>query len=225
VHAWELCADADTRDELTAQAERESSGSAVAAISLLRSSSTVLQPSGSKRNASIGRPPRPDNAKKTKFSRTQSSVARLETIAKEVQKVQEGEKSKGFPRLLSPTDSDKENWSPDEDGNPQASQRPRLGPSKASFKSQNPRRLGRVLQVSDGPALLGNRANTAPGRHDGSVKPSLEIFEDGERQPGAGAPKRADEVETFMRGDVSPSKRGDMDCVAGLLSLSQGAWR
>jgi hypothetical protein len=36
---------------------------------------------------------------------------------------------------------------------------------------------------------------------------------------------RDDEVSRFMCGDVSPSKKGDMDCVAGLLSLSQGAWR
>ncbi|KAI9171622.1 LIM/homeobox protein Lhx5 [Paramyrothecium foliicola] len=200
VHAWELCADADTRDELTAQAERESSGSAVAAISLLRSSSSVLQPSGSKRNASLNRQPRPDNAKKAKLSRAHSSVARLETIAKEVQKVQEGDKGKGFPRLLSPTDSDKENWSPDEDGNPHASHRSRLLPSKAPMaKSQNPRRLGRVLQMQAGPALLGGRANTAPARHD---KGAVEIFEDGERQSKKSGAKGDEEVEHFMRGDV-----------------------
>jgi hypothetical protein len=28
-----------------------------------------------------------------------------------------------------------------------------------------------------------------------------------------------------MRGEVSPSKRGDLDCIQGLLSLSQGNWR
>ncbi|KAJ3577095.1 hypothetical protein NPX13_g3472 [Xylaria arbuscula] len=40
VHAWESCCEADTRDELTRQAENESSGSAIAAISLMRSSSS-----------------------------------------------------------------------------------------------------------------------------------------------------------------------------------------
>ena len=50
----------------------------------------------------------------------------------------------------------------------------------------------------------------------------VDIFEDGDKPPAAG---REDEVEKFMRGEVSPSKKPDMDCVAGLLSLSQGAWR
>jgi hypothetical protein len=54
------------------------------------------------------------------------------------------------------------------------------------------------------------------------VKEGVEIFEDAVKKPH----HREDDVERFMRGgDVSPSKKPDMDCVAGLLSLSQGAWR
>ncbi|GKT48383.1 uncharacterized protein ColSpa_08564 [Colletotrichum spaethianum] len=129
--------------------------------------------------------------------------------------------------LISPGDSDKENWSPDADGNPR--QMPPLSdvrrplPTTASSKP-NARRTGRVLQDNSVPATFsGNRARTMPamGRRDSGK--DLTIFEDGRSSP---APKETEEVEKFMRGgEVSPSKKGDMDCIAGLLSLSQGAWR
>ena len=45
----------------------------------------------------------------------------------------------------------------------------------------------------------------------------------GKRAAGRGG--KEDDVDKFMRGSVSPSKKPEMDCVAGLLSLSQGAWR
>ncbi len=87
-HAWEFACDAETRDdELTAQAEHESNGSAVAAINLLRSTSgsagSVLQPNSSKRNAPWPRPAsRASNtAKKPKLSRASSSVGRMESAA------------------------------------------------------------------------------------------------------------------------------------------------
>ena len=124
--------------------------------------------------------------------------------------------------LLSPSgDSDKENWSPDEDGRA-VSRRP--APSVP--RAQNPRRTGRALQDQHGPGLLaGSRANTAPEpRNPRLVKGAggIEIFED----PAAIRPAIADEeVQRFMRGEVSPSKKGDVDCVAGLLALSQGNWR
>ncbi|KAJ2985746.1 hypothetical protein NUW58_g5369 [Xylaria curta] len=61
---------------------------------------------------------------------------------------------------------------------------------------------------------------------------AVAIFEDGEnlvhdeKGDGSRGGKRGDEdVERFMGGELSPSKRPDMDCVAGLLSLSQGNWR
>lgn len=52
----------------------------------------------------------------------------------------------------------------------------------------------------------------------------LEIYEDAENlSPSASVID--DEVERFMGSSVSPSKKGDIDAVAGLLSLSQGNWR
>lgn len=221
VHAWESCADAENRDELTAQAEHESNGSAIAAISLLRSSSGVLQPSGTKRNAPISKPQRPHQAKKAKLNRSGSSISRLEYDINEDAEKPEKEYGKvKVSMLVSPSgDSDKENWSPDEDENDSPHRR-LLPPAPTKPRPLNPRRLGRVLQEQKGPNFLGNRANTAPARHRNVVKEGVEIFEDSMKRP------RGEDVEQFMRGDLSsPSKKPDMDCVAGLLSLSQGAWR
>lgn len=227
VHAWESCADAENRDELTAQAEHESNGSAIAAISLLRSTSGVLQPSGNKRNAPISKPQRPHQAKKVKLDRGGSTIGRVEIDLEEPEKLEKPYEKVKVSMLVSPSgDSDKENWSPDEDGNAADIHRRRpLPPAPPKPPSLNPRRLGRALQESKGPNFpnLGNRVNTAPARHRNVVKEGVEIFEDAFKKP---AHPREDDVERFMRGgDVSPSKKPDMDCVAGLLSLSQGAWR
>ncbi|KJZ72661.1 hypothetical protein HIM_08020 [Hirsutella minnesotensis 3608] len=221
VHAWESCADSERRDELTTQAEHESNGSAIAAISLLRSSSAVLQPSSNKRNASLTRPQQPRQTKRAKFGRTSSTYARLENVDTDLDKPRQSFNGKvKVAMLMSPNDSDKENWSPDEDANPSARQRRRPLPSDPPLKSQNNRRQLRVLQEQKRPAMLGNRAHTAPSGPRGLNKGDVNIYEDVEK-----CRSREDEVERFMRGEVSPSKKGDMDCVAGLLSLSQGAWR
>ncbi|KAM3499944.1 hypothetical protein MY11210_009572 [Beauveria gryllotalpidicola] len=224
VQAWQSCADAETRDELTTHAEHESNGSAVAAISLLRSTSGVLQSSNSKRNTPVTTPRDGHFAKKAKFSRTISSVARLEHTGKENDEpFSKGNGKVKVSLLASPTDSDKENWSPDEDGNATdvGSRRPvPPPPPPASTKPKNPRRVGRSILQSRSLGKLGSRANTAPSSRPRGMKDSVDIFED-----EATRVSRDADVEKFMRGDVSPSKKPDMDCVAGLLSLSQGAWR
>ncbi|KAG6186330.1 hypothetical protein E4U27_008457 [Claviceps purpurea] len=243
VQAWESCADSERRDELTAQAEHESNGSAIAAISLLRSTSGILQPSSAKRNASLSRPQQPRQSKKAKVGRPSSTLARLQAAATpaanpEKQPRNHPDGKVKVSMLVSPTDSDKENWSPDEDGHSQgaeaASRRRPLPAGSAASKltpSINPRRLGRVLtDQSIAPPMLGSRAHTAPTYVHGSSRtpsPTIAIFQD---QDGPARKRkkhsRADDVEKFMRGEVvSPSKKPDMDCVAGLLSLSQGAWR
>ncbi|KAM3463906.1 hypothetical protein NHJ6243_002868 [Beauveria neobassiana] len=222
VQAWQSCADAETRDELTTHAEHESNGSAVAAISLLRSTSGVLQSSNSKRNTPVTTPRDGHFAKKAKFSRTISSVARLEHTGKENEEPFSKNNGKVKVSLLaSPTDSDKENWSPDEDGNAAdvGSRRP-VPPPPASTKPKNPRRVGHSILQSRSPGKLGSRVNTGPSSRPRGMKGSVDIFED-----EATRVSRDADVEKFMRGDVSPSKKPDMDCVAGLLSLSQGAWR
>lgn len=220
VHAWELCADSETRDELTAQAEHESSGSAIAAISLLRSTSGILQPSSVKRNAPLSKLSRHRQSKKPRLGRTTSSVARLETCWTNDERARESSNAKmNVSMLVSPSDSDKENWSP-RNGTTSADGRRHMPPSSPS-RSHGARRIGRALQGRKSPALL-MRAHTMPSESGSSVKTAASDFGDVEAK--AESP-RDDEVSRFMCGDVSPSKKGDMDCVAGLLSLSQGAWR
>ncbi|KAF4829174.1 MBF complex negative regulatory component yox1 [Colletotrichum tropicale] len=211
-------------------AENESNGSAVAAISLLRSTSGILQNNNSKRNSPASRPtPRPQQAKKPKLCRTSSSVARMQTSLVDADRpTDEKEPARvKVNMLVSPSgDSDKENWFPDEEGNARRiSPAGEVGaplPTTAANKP-NARRTGRILQDHPGPVIFsGNRARTMPamGRRDSGK--DMSIFEDDE---GLLAQKPADEVDIFMRGEVSPSKKGDMDCIAGLLSLSQGNWR
>ncbi|KAI1279931.1 hypothetical protein F5Y07DRAFT_356714 [Xylaria sp. FL0933] len=289
VHAWESCCEADTRDELTRQAENESSGSAIAAISLMRSSSSsaslsnlihnhhshpqppshpaVLQPNPGKRNTLSTARGLLDRKPKLARAKTSPPMARYISIEepKKVGVVEDDEdhlapekkrrKQSGQFDILSPSgDSDKENWSPNEDGNPERRRPlppPEAGasPTKAAAPlPQNPRRVGRVLGEQDMLSkrlfLNGstdarnrnvNRASTAPVQGQRMRKAgdaAVAIFEDVETTahnekrdmiPRGG--KSDEDVERFMRGELSPSKRPDMDCVAGLLSLSQGNWR
>lgn len=274
VHLWELACEANSgehRDELTAYAERESSGSAIAAISLLRTLSSsshvspishngsVMQSNHSKRNA---RPSAQHNqhrdAKKPKLSRTASSVARLQTnfvnttndkppMRRDIVDVDSDEpKRVKMSMLLSPSgnDSDKENWSPGDNGHhmfraPQrgpAGRRPLpSAPLSKMLPSVAPQRSHRrVLEDGTNRFMLG-RASTAPSSRRKKGESPIDIFEDGGddadasdnedlRRPARGG-VTDDEVERFMRGEVSPSKKGAASAIAGLLALSQGNWR
>ncbi|KAJ4397217.1 hypothetical protein N0V93_001441 [Gnomoniopsis smithogilvyi] len=272
VHAWEMACEANSgehRDELTAYAERESSGSAIAAISLLRTLSSsshsspishtghVLQSNTTKRNARPSAQHNNHHAKKPKLGRASSSVARLQntfvntTTDKPPVRRHEADadtsediKKVKMSMLLSPSgnDSDKENWSPDEIDHQtfHGSQRPAAGrrplPSAPSsknmpdFASLNSRR--RALEDGTNKFMLG-RASTAPTARRRKGQTPIEIFEDGGDEADASdnddepcRPEVADdEVEKFMRGEVSPSKKGAASAIAGLLALSQGAWR
>lgn len=275
-------ANIEPRDELTAYAARESSGSAIAAISLLRTLSSsshsaishgsgVLQPNGAKRNARPNAQPN-HSAKKPKLSRASSSVGRLQTnfvntttdkppVRREQTPVDVDDLKKGKVSILfSPggNDSDKENWSPDKEGRHmfRGASRPANGrrplPSEPTSKPttamgllHKPRRsVGRVLgDASNSRSLLG-RARTAPTSRRRKGSTPVSIFEDGvgggggESDAGADSSEGEnenddhgrdavgdDEVERFMRGEVSPSKKGAASAIAGLLALSQGNWR
>lgn len=271
VHEWELACEAgngELKDELTTYAERESSGSAIAAISLLRSlssnshspmspASSVLQSSNAKRNAR----PHPQNhqAKKPKLSRSSSSVGRLQTsfvnttadkppVRREETPVEPEEPRKSkMSLLLSPGgDSDKENWNPHGNGNvgfrggprPSNGRRPLPGAplSKISTTASGTSRMsmGRILGDASNRSFLG-RASTAPNSRRKKGSTPLEIFEDGAGRADTSDDEdhdhsnrdgaTDDEVERFMRGEVSPSKKGAASAIAGLLALSQGNWR
>jgi hypothetical protein len=251
VHAWEFACDSDNRDDfLTTQAKNESSGSAIAAITLLRSTSSSgspLQPSSSaKRNAATSKAA--PHSKKPKLSRALSSATKLQSNLRlgdktNTEKDSEADEGKMKVLIASGNESDKENLSPDEDGNPHFTfSQPHVGTAPSGRKPlpfsttrldkknlrRNPGRFGQEHRGAAPP--LGSRANTAPTylqtpRIGKRAQSPLEIFEDVQGTIPARRSSVDDEVERFMRGDVSPSKKGDVDAVAGLLSLSQGNWR
>jgi hypothetical protein len=214
---WEFCCDAEAQDELTTQAENESHGSALAAISLIRSASnSALKPNVNKRNAPAVKHDPHKHGKRPKLGRATSSLARLQNSAKTSSKLTQEPPSYGKDVLVnSPSgDSDKENWMPNEHGgNP----RRRPLPSSRSDKHQNPRAI-----LGDNFNVPTHAVNFGGDRHRNrkSAKVPPEVFEDQENNGEVPA-----EVEKFMRGEISPSKKGDLDCVQGLLSLSQGNWR
>lgn len=207
---WEFCCDGETRDELTTQAENESHGSAVAAISLLRSSSnSALKLNSNKRNNPALKQDSSKHGKKPKLARATSSLARLQNTGKSSSKL-----SSKDGLMRSPSgDSDKENWMPNENGG-NARRRP-LPSGKADSFSTSRAVLGENNNVPSHAVDFGGNKNRK--RNPAAV---AEIFEDKENSAEVG-----EEVEKFMRGEVSPSKKGDLDCIQGLLSLSQGNWR
>jgi hypothetical protein len=208
---WEFCCDGEPRDELTTQAENESSGSAVAAISLIRSTSgSALKTNSNKRNTKSRTN---TSGKRPKMGRASSSVARIQSGAMSSDKRQGNDKQGG--RTSPSGDSDKENWLPHENsGNP----RRRAGNSnKNNDRQQRP-----ILQDNlDVPTHA--EFDVGKNKRRKATHSDPQVFEDGE--DGTKSNKTPDDdVERFMRGEVSPSKKGDLDCIQGLLSLSQGNW-
>ncbi|KAI9730462.1 MAG: hypothetical protein M1818_008157 [Claussenomyces sp. TS43310] len=225
---WEFCCDADARDELTTQAENESNGSAVAAISLLRSTSnSALKPNVNKRNAPAPKDDPTKHDKKRKLGRAQSSLARLQSTGKAMLTAPEAWPHKpkaSNTELTSPLgDSDKENWIPRGENGGNA-QRRRPLPSGPHPPKQNSRRvLGDSVTLAHPAAASSRRAGATRRR---LPEGDAEIFEDEAVEEGQEQVAVVDkEVQRFMTGDISPSKKGDLDCIQGLLSLSQGNWR
>ncbi|RDW78173.1 hypothetical protein BP5796_06025 [Coleophoma crateriformis] len=214
---WEFCCDGDARDELTTQAVNESSGSAVAAISLLRStSSSALKNNSNKRNTPTSKPASNAQGKKPKLGRAMSSLARLQSTT-----IEPHAKGKGKDGNLvhSPGDSDKENWSPTEFGEAPHPRRRRPLPSGRQKQGYAKRTLGDNHNIPSQAIKFGVPLNKNKRRK--SAHKDSEIFEDQENR----SQEVGEEVQKFMSGEISPSKKGDLDCVQGLLSLSQGNWR
>ncbi|PBP19587.1 homeobox domain-containing protein [Diplocarpon rosae] len=217
VRSWEkICCDAEVPDELTTQAENELSGSAVAAISLIRSSSNAaLKANPNKRNAPSTKPDSSKQGKKLKLGGSMSSVARLEDSSMNPSKgFQDPPGFNKHSPMPSPAgDSDKENWLPHEN---------RSNPRRRPLPS------GRTDKRAKSRAVLGDNHSIPSHALDFGGTRSRErkqvaehrIFEDQEDNAEVGA-----EVEKLMRSAVSPSKEGDLDCIQGLLSLSQGNWQ
>jgi len=221
---WEFYCDSSARDALTEQAEREQSGSAVGAIGLIRSrSNRALASNPNKRNArpekreSIKRLKAEDKqARKRRLSRTQSSVARLQTVNGNPRETaaDRSEKPRKPGSHLDADhdgDSDKENWEP---GTQSRTERRRPNTQQTSSSRSAPSILKESLKIpsqSSSLDTLMNRTEYVP--RGPQIKSAV----------ASDAQKHADE-HLVERGNETPRELDELDCVQNLLSLSQGNW-
>ncbi|KAJ5577565.1 Homeodomain [Penicillium hispanicum] len=142
--------------------------------------------------------------KRRKLSRAVSSLGRLETDRNRQStypaKLSKSMSKSNKPDLeLDPGDSDKENWVPGT-RSPQVRRRTTSHASRPPLREANRNRgLGLLSSGKPRPFAAGSQ--------------------------GKAPPELSAEVSAFMAGGSGGSQEDDLDCVQGLLSLSQGAWR
>jgi hypothetical protein len=204
---WEFYCDGDAREALSAHAENERAGSAVGTINLIRSQSQKARlqmmterPGGS----NVRNPPVSQRGIKPKLSRAKSSMGRLQDTDQSFVKPSMKE---GKPSIVrSPSgDSDKENWAP------------------GTRSSQHP--LRRHLASTSRHAILGD------GDHRLSHARSTDSLAACKKRGGVLRRPIAMDNENIDPSDrhktlIEEGGKGeDLDCIQGLLSLSQGAWQ
>ena len=204
---WEFYCDGDARDALSAHAENERTGSAVGAINLIRSQSQKAraQMMTERSDAGIVKSPTVSHrGVKPKMSRAKSSLGRLQDTGQTFVKPSLKGGNSAMVESLS-GDSDKENWAP------------------GTRSSQH--RLRRQHTTSYRPSILSDEDQRR------SHAQSTDRAAAGKRQVGVmgqpvavdkGSINRSSQRKTLVE---EGGKREDLDCVQGLLSLSQGAWQ
>lgn len=220
---WEFYCDSEARDSLAIQAERERNGSAAGAISLIRSQSQSKRNSveGNRRTltpkAGGGNMKRIEpTPAKPKLTRATSSRARIQGN-KEIKEAHLGpghvgmasKASSVFHRKSPSSDSDKENWVP---GTRASNNTLRRGPS---VNSNSLTILGESRHMN-----LARELDTQSNRKRIRGSDPAVILAKTDRAEGEDCDE---EVVAFMNGRGNEGE--DFDCVQGLLSLSQGAWR
>ncbi len=206
--AWEFWCDKDARGELEYKADKDASGSAADAIGLLRSNSgrRVLGSLPAKRNiqqsrSSVNPKRHKHGGEKTGLQRSVTHDAKVHSV---MHRAQNGTLS-GLPTSSIPgnqkrvpgNDSDKENWSPE------------------GLASED-----RGAAATD--------SSKVPSRHTMSSNRSYDQSFTFVEPSDVVDPEEDPEIAAFMnpgRRSSSVSGEEEMDCVHGLLSLSQGNWR
>jgi hypothetical protein len=209
---WEFWCDKDARSELEEKAEQDASGSAAGAIGLLRSAGrNILGAVPSKRNSTLSRQSISLKRSKVesaapKLHKSSTALGRLEgmptsnaaTYAPPLSKLEYPESS--FSVYIPGNESDKENWSPSTD------------------MSHNGRLEHSLQPLSHMPKDAASHSSVNELRRQRASFSSIENYR----------PEEDPEVAAFMRGTrrrSSVSGDEELDCVQGLLSLSQGNWR
>jgi len=207
--AWEFWCDRDARSQLEEKADQEASGSAADAIGLIRSNSgrNILGSLIGKRDSPFRES---TSAKRSKVSRTPLLQRSQSVQNKPIARTSFGGKpSAGSPRKfkkaasglgirMSGPDSDKENWSPE-----------RIVPASE--------RSVRTIESDDDI----DESQAAVSALRGSLKtPRNQSWRDDDIDSSAHHTGRKRESKSN-----SVSEEEELDCVQGLLSLSQGNWR
>lgn len=228
---WETYCDNDARSALSTSLSSQSSNGA-RTPGLYRSGShrSAARNSFSKPNFSspaIGTNNQPDVAevskeKRRKLSRTLSSLGRLESVQKAshlahdsnggLQSIHKAGKEGVERGDLEAGDSDKENWLPGtyRRPDPRRHQRAKSHTQRSVLKENG---IRKNLVVDD-------LALTKHGRLYRGPRGSKDV-----RNSSHTAAKLDAEVAAFMTKTGSSSREEDLDCIQGLLSLSQGAWQ
>ncbi|EAW21352.1 homeobox domain-containing protein [Aspergillus fischeri NRRL 181] len=223
---WESFFDTDARSALSTPTSSQSAPNSASPNLMLAPRQRSLTRSLSARHTNMStsttndylNTPIPQHAgeKRRKLSRTVSSLGRLESGFSNLNRTPSGtykisklrDSMKDKDDLdIECGDSDKENWIP---GTRVSHVRRRAA---SHHQSQRP-----VLKESNGRDGRINRNLTATGRR--SRIPQLS-----HRKSIKSMPELDADVSAFMAGGGVASQEEDLDCVQGLLSLSQGAWR
>lgn len=213
--AWEFWCDKDSRAEQEEMAEKDGSGSAADAIGLIRANSgrRVLGAIPNKRNSLMTR--QQPSAKGVKTQRSRPSLQRASTSAGRLQQGKPEFSARQLPKLkysdsaasisIPGNDSDKENWTPDRE---LAASQPVIPMAPPNFDRRQRTVLGERRAT-------GNAPQRTPGK--GLV--------DRENRDPENDPELAAFMRSSERKSNSISEDEELDCVQGLLSLSQGNWR
>ncbi|KKA30458.1 hypothetical protein TD95_000642 [Thielaviopsis punctulata] len=223
VRQWEFCCDkeAPQDDQLTKIAASEAAGSALAEISLRRSTSgfsahyappmnhgtASYQASAIKRNLMISPAPYMSHAKPMGRMVPESDYATSPRSENGSVKVPVAMLVTDRTATGSTVDSDKESWT--------AECRRPIAPQRV-LTPESP-----MTRRSPSPASRQQAEMKSESLHK---KRSREVEECEGDESARKRMTREEDVSRFIS-DVSPSKKGDAVCVAGLLALSQGNWR
>ena len=220
--AWEFCCDNEGSGELAMKAEQERSGSAAAAIQLIRSQSgRTLANITNKASQQLDTS---SKSRKPSLSRSRTSMARLQSAGTPSFHLHEDHVDKQKSTLLpsrfvmSPSgESDKENHDPHHLQVTSTQRRPLAEKNRQSIA-----RSSRKPTLKSSSTMPVGNSNARTGRKRSKYSPLVECSKEN------ADPEDDAEIAQFMSGVQHPSSMSvedeqDMDVIQGLLSLSKGS--